>query len=236
MATLDDLIAHVHALHPDGDALAELSEAMVLAQRLNEQADHLIGHFVDRARRSGASWTAIGESMGVTKQAAQKRFVPGAQDEPRAADASLFQRFTERARHAIELAQKRARELHSPRIDTQHVLLGLMGLREGLAAQALERQGVTRQAVEDAIAAAGAPTTDDVPDAIPFAPAAKKVVQLAVREALLLGHDFVGTEHLLLAILTEGEGTGATVLADLGVSYDTTRAWVQETIAAALRA
>jgi ATP-dependent Clp protease ATP-binding subunit ClpA len=235
MVSLDDLIAHVHSLHPDGDALAELREAMVLAQRLNEQSDHLIGHFVDRARRSGASWTAIGESMGVTKQAAQKRFVPNAQDEPRAADASLFQRFTPRARHAIEIAQAKARELHSPRIDTQHVLLGLVGMREGLAVQALERQGVTPEAVEEAVAAAGAPTGDDVPEAIPFAPAAKKVVQLAVREALLLGHDFVGTEHLLLALLSEEDGIAASVLGELGVRYDTTRDWVQETIAAALR-
>src|SRR5262249_9382170 len=92
--SLDELIAYVHTAHPDGDALAQLSEAMEIGRRLNEHADHLIGHFVDQARRSGASWTAIGESMGVTKQAAQKRFVPGPGDEPTSADATLFQRFT----------------------------------------------------------------------------------------------------------------------------------------------
>src|ERR1700742_71734 len=113
---LSELISYVHVLHPDGDELAQLSEAMVIAQRMNENADHLIGHFVDQARAAGASWTAIGESMGVTKQAAQKRFVPRMQDEPRAADATLFQRFTPRARQSITAAQHEARMLKNDHI------------------------------------------------------------------------------------------------------------------------
>ena len=75
-ARLDDLIDHVIGAVPDADPLARLSTAVLTAQQLGDIADHLIGHFVDQARRAGASWTEIGESMGVTKQAAQKRFVP----------------------------------------------------------------------------------------------------------------------------------------------------------------
>ena len=73
---LDNLIAYVKALHPEGGPLGNLSDAMVVSARLDEQSDALIGYFVDQARRAGASWSQIGSSMGVSKQAAQKRFVP----------------------------------------------------------------------------------------------------------------------------------------------------------------
>src|ERR1700735_1956774 len=97
-ARLDDLIEAITNVH--SDALDQLSDAVLVADHLGEVADHLIGHFVDQARRSGASWTDIGRSMGVTKQAAQKRFVL------RAATTTLdpnggFERFTPRARHAV---------------------------------------------------------------------------------------------------------------------------------------
>jgi len=228
--SLDELIAYVHDLHPEEDALARLSEAMLVAQRLNEHGDHLIGHFVDQARRSGASWTAIGESMGVTKQAAQKRFVPGAQDEPRAADAELFQRFTPRARHAIATAQEEAQRLRNAQLGTEHLLLGLMRERKGIAARVLKRQDVTEDQVRAAVAAAGAPTSDEVPDRVPFAPRAKKAIQLAVREALQLGHNYVGTEHLLLGLLSEGEGVGADVLRGLGVREDAVREAIKDVL------
>ena len=93
---LDDLIAAVHAAHPEGDALTRLSDAVLVADQLTDNADHLVGHFVDQARRAGASWTEIGRSMGVTKQAAQKRFVPRpTSDVP---DTGNWARFTDRAR------------------------------------------------------------------------------------------------------------------------------------------
>ena len=226
--SLDELIAYVHTVHPEDDALARLREAMLISQRLNEHADHLIGHFVDQARRSGASWTAIGESMGVTKQAAQKRFVPGAQDEPRGADAAMFERFTPRARHSIATAQKEALKLRSPQIGTEHFLLGLMSQRKGLAARALKAQGVTEERVRAAVTAAAAPTGDDLPEQIPFAPRAKKAIQLAVREALQLGHNYVGTEHLLLALFGEDDGVAAGVLRELGASEEAAREWVKD--------
>src|SRR5688572_24884441 len=104
---LDNLIDAITKVHPD-NSLDQLSDAVLAADHLGEVADHLIGHFVDQARRSGASWTDIGRSMGVTKQAAQKRFVPKG-DTP-ALDASQgFSRYTDRARKVVVAAQDEAR-------------------------------------------------------------------------------------------------------------------------------
>src|SRR5919112_2359846 len=94
---LDDLIQAITRVH--SDPLEQLSDAVLAGEHLGEVADHLIGHFVDQARRSGASWTEIGRSMGVSKQAAQKRFVPKAGDEPGDLDPQGFGRFTPRARN-----------------------------------------------------------------------------------------------------------------------------------------
>src|SRR6476660_1364208 len=104
---LDDLIQAIKAKHDD-DALAQLSDAVSLAEHLGEVSDHLIGHFVDQARRSGASWTDIGQSMGVTKQAAQKRFVPKVDEGP--AGPGRLSQFTPRARRAISSAQAYAQQ------------------------------------------------------------------------------------------------------------------------------
>src|SRR3954452_9196394 len=104
---LDDLIATITEGHPD--ALDQLSAAVLTADHLGEVADHLIGHFVDQARRSGASWTEIGRSMGVTKQAAQKRFVPragGAASEWEPGER--LSRFTARPRHVVAAAHDEA--------------------------------------------------------------------------------------------------------------------------------
>src|SRR3954463_16379813 len=95
---LDDLIEAIKKAH--SDALEQLSGAVIVADHIGELADHLIGHFVDQARRSGASWTDIGRSMGVSKQAAQKRFVPKTPSEPSGMDpGGGFGRFTDRARN-----------------------------------------------------------------------------------------------------------------------------------------
>ena len=106
-------------------------------------ADHLIGHFVDQARRSGASWTDIGRSMGVTKQAAQKRFVP---KEP----PQDFGRFTPRARNVVVAAQEEARAAGNTEIRPEHLVLGLLTEPEGLAVRALVAQGVAAEAVRQA--------------------------------------------------------------------------------------
>ena len=203
---LDDLIAGVEGAH--SDPLDRVASAVLVGEALGETADHLIGHFVDRARRAGASWTDIGRSMGVSKQAVQKRFV-------RKDPAQDFTRFTPRARNAVVAAQNEARAAGNGEIGPEHLVLGLLAAPEGLAVLALANQGVTVDALRDAATAALRPASDDLPALIPFDGRAKKALELTFREALRLGHDFVGTEHILLALLEVEGGTG--LLSGLGV-------------------
>ncbi|WP_435154426.1 Clp protease N-terminal domain-containing protein [Amycolatopsis sacchari] len=215
---LDDLIDSVKNQHPEADALQQLSDAVLLAEQVGEVADHLIGHFVDQARRSGASWAEIGTSMGVTKQAAQKRFVP--KEFTAASAESQFSRFTERARRAVVNAEKAARGVGNEEISPLHLLLGVIGEREGLAAKAVETLGVRPADIGERVNALLPPGVDDLPVHIPFSGASRKALELTVREALRLGHNYVGTEHILLGLLEQGEGPAFDLLTELGVTKD----------------
>ncbi|GIJ19963.1 Clp protease N-terminal domain-containing protein [Micromonospora lutea] len=206
---LDDLIQAIKRAH--SDALDQLSDAVMVADHIGEVADHLIGHFVDQARRSGASWTEIGRSMGVSKQAAQKRFVAGTMDPQEG-----FQRFTPRARNVVMASQNEAKAAGNAEITPVHLVLGLLAEPEGLAAQALAACGVSVEAVREAATAALPPSSDEVPDLIPYDTAGKKALELTFREALRLGHNYIGTEHILLALLEQENGEG--VLTGLGVN------------------
>ncbi|MGP3688838.1 Clp protease N-terminal domain-containing protein [Streptomyces sp. IBSNAI002] len=229
---LDDLIEAIKKVHTD--TLEQLSGAVVAAEALGDVADHLIGHFVDQARRSGASWTDIGRSMGVTRQAAQKRFVPKAdkEGEPSLDPSQGFGRFTPRARNVVVVAQNEARAAGNTEIRTEHLVLGLLSEPEGLAALALTAQGVAADAVRAAATAALPPAAADVPDLVPFDASAKKALELTFREALRLGHGYVGTEHLLLALLELEHGEG--LLSGLGADKDAVEAAVTEALAAVL--
>lgn len=226
---LDDLIRAITSTHPD--TLDRLSNAMVLADHLGEVADHLIGHFVDQARRSGASWADIGRSMGVTKQAAQKKFVPKAPDEKPMDASQGFGRFTPRARNVVVVSQNEAHRLGSTEISPAHLVLGLLAEPESLGYRFLCAGGQSADAIRDAALAAAEPTVDRDADRgplIPFDAAAKKALELTFREALRLGHDYVGTEHILLALLENENGDG--LLASLGVE----KARVEADLVAAL--
>ena len=213
---LDDLIEGIKLAQPD-DVLRQLSEAVVVAGHMSEVADHLIGHFVDQARRSGASWTDIGQSMGVTKQAAQKRFVskPG---DPAMDPNAGFARFTPRARTVVMASMEEARRAGNPEIQPEHLVLGLLAEPEGLAAHAIVAKGVALDAVRRVATAALPPAADEVPALIPYTAAARKSLELTFREALRLGHNYIGTEHLLLALLEQEDGSG--VLSGLGLNKD----------------
>ncbi|SFM87673.1 Clp amino terminal domain-containing protein, pathogenicity island component [Pseudonocardia ammonioxydans] len=227
IARLDDLIAAITGVHDD--PLDQLTDAVLAEDHLGEVADHLIGHFVDRARRSGASWTDIGRSMGVSKQAAQKRFVPKA-DEPIDPEDG-FKKFTPRARNVVVVAQREAREAGNDRITPAHLALGLMADPQSLAVVLLEPQGVTADAVRQAATAVLPERTEQVPDLIPFDAAAKKALELTFRQALRLGHNYVGTEHVLLALLEQEDGEG--VLSGLGVDGPRAEAAVVRALAGA---
>ncbi|MEV6680269.1 Clp protease N-terminal domain-containing protein [Streptomyces erythrochromogenes] len=229
---LDDLIEAINKVHTD--PLEQLSGAVVAAEALGDVADHLIGHFVDQARRSGASWTDIGRSMGVTRQAAQKRFVPKADKEGAGAlDPNAgFGRFTPRARNVVVTAQNEARAAGNTEIRTEHLVLGLMAEADGLAGLVLRAQEVSPDDVRAAAAAALPPAQDELPALVPFDASAKKALELTFREALRLGHDFVGTEHILLALLELENGEG--LLSGLGLDKAAAEATVNEALAAVL--
>ncbi len=170
---LDDLIEAIKKVH--SDPLEQLTDAVIAADHLGEVADHLIGHFVDQARRSGASWTAIGASMGVTKQAAQKRFVPKDPGQPADLDPGQgFSRFTERARNVVVASQNEARAAGNDQISTGHLILGLLTEPEALAAAAIIAQGVPLEDVRQAVTAALPPAAGEVPAAHPVRPAGAK--------------------------------------------------------------
>ncbi len=128
----------------------------------------------------------------------------------------MFERFTNRARHAVVLAQEEARRLQHNYIGTEHVLLGLLGEPEGVAARALQRFGVTRDGMREEVEAIVGTGSGHVSGHIPFTPRAKKTLELALREALQLHHNYIGTEHILLGVIREGEGVGAQVLRQHG--------------------
>ncbi len=219
---LDALIDAIAKTHDD--ALERLSAAVLTADALGEVADHLIGHFVDQARRSGASWTDIGRSMGVTKQAAQKRFVASPPD-PREG----FSRFTDAARSVVVTAQNEARAAGNDTITPAHLLLGLVADAADPAAAALAAQGATTDAVRAAATAALPAGAAEPPELVPFDAAAKKALELTFREALRLGHDSIGTGHILLALLEEEDGNG--LLAGLGVTKPATEPHVVAALA-----
>ncbi|WP_299538790.1 Clp protease N-terminal domain-containing protein [uncultured Streptomyces sp.] len=204
---LDDLIEGIK--NAEADPLAQLSGAVVAADHLGEMADHLIGHFVDQARRSGASWTDIGRSMGVTRQAAQKRFVTKKGEEASELDPSQgFGRFTPRARNVVVAASNEAQAARSPEVGAAHLVLGLLAEPDALAAKAIAAQGVTPEAVREAATAVLPPPADELPALVPYDAGARKVLELTLREALRLGHNYVGTEHILLALLELEDGDG----------------------------
>ncbi|MCA1708467.1 MAG: AAA family ATPase, partial [Actinobacteria bacterium] len=135
----------------------------------------------------------------------------------------MFERFTDRARRVVVLAQEEARLLNHNYIGTEHILLGLIHEGEGVAAKALESLGISlekvRQQVEEIIGAGQSPPSGH----IPFTPRAKKVLELSLREALQLGHNYIGTEHILLGLIREGEGVAAQVLVKLGADLGRVR-------------
>ncbi|MEV5642195.1 Clp protease N-terminal domain-containing protein [Streptomyces flaveolus] len=227
---LDELINAIKKAH--AEPLEQLQDAVIAGEHLGEVADHLIGHFVDQARRSGASWTDIGRRMGVTRQAAQKRFVP---KESADLDASQgFSRYTPRARNAVMAAHNEAVAAGATEGLPEHLLLGVLTERDGLAAKAITQQGVPLDAVREAATAVLPPAADEVPELVPYGPAAKKVLELTFREALRLGHNYIGTEHILLALLEHEHGEG--VLSGLGIGKEAIERYVTETVSQFLRA
>ena len=235
---LDNLIAYVRALHPDGSPLDRLSDAMEVAARLDEQSDALIGHFVDQARASGASWSQIGASMGVSKQAAQKRFVGRADLASLVSEPERFSRFTPRARNVLAAAARaadaQARE-GSADIEAGHLVAGLFSEPEGVAAKIFVRAGLEPDRVCTALGVVPAPPVlpasggadSESLSNLRFADSSAAALRGTLKAALRLGHNYIGTEHILLGVLF-ADGDAAETLAGLGLDPATAEAHLTE--------
>jgi ATP-dependent Clp protease ATP-binding subunit ClpC len=135
----------------------------------------------------------------------------------------VFERFTERARQVVILAREEAWALNHNYIGTEHMLLGLLGVEEGFAAHVLSSLDITAEVVRAQVVVIVGEGVDDVTDQIPFTPRAKKVMELALREGLSLGQNYVGTEHLLLGLARENDGVGVRILREFGVDAEKVR-------------
>jgi Clp amino terminal domain, pathogenicity island component len=231
--SLDELITYVKTLTPEGGPLDNLSDAVSVGAGLDETSDALIGHFVDQARRAGSSWSQIGASMGVSKQAAQKRFV--AQWE-----SAEFSRFTQRSRNVLAAAARIAAGAGAATIDASHLAAGLLSEPDGLAAKVIHGAGLTDEQVLTALglepAAAGEGGSggeEAAPEALRrlrFTEEGRAAIRGAVVTALNLGHNYIGTEHLLLGIL-HAKGDAGQILIGLGLTAGLTRSSLAEEFA-----
>jgi hypothetical protein len=207
------------------DPLGRVSSAAALKDQIEGLADDLLDHFVKAARKQGCTWTQIGDALGVTRQAAQQRH--GGLLDRLLKERRTFNRFTERARTAVTEAQAAARARNHGRVGTEHVLLGLYaGDDANVAVTALARLGVERAAIERLVDERVERGATPVRGHLPFSPHAKKTLELALREALALGHNYIGTEHIVLALRRVDEGAAGQILGELGVSYADLRATI----------
>lgn len=232
--SLDTLITFVRAIHPGGDALEALSDAMRVSGRVQDQADALIGYFVDQARRDGASWSQIGESMGVTKQAAQQRRARWG--EP-TAGGRLFERFAPRARNSLVVSRQLAADDEAAtETEPRHIVGALLSEPDGVAARAIHALGLTDQAVLDAlrlppIVPLATDASAEQTRTLQFGTDAKQLIARALDIALHFGHNYIGTEHLLLSAVTEGPASAD--LVTLGLDSARLRPLIESQIAAA---
>jgi Clp amino terminal domain, pathogenicity island component len=241
--SLQDLIDTVRRDTATDSPIDQLVTAASTVADLEDTSDALLGHFVDRCRREGRSWSEISAALGVTKQAVHKRFAAGLADRIiQATPEPTFERFTQRARHVVSAARELAGRYGHRQAGSEHLLLAQFEEREGIAAIALTAMGVSAESVRTAmLARRGAGTTqsaDPAGAADPEWPAAAGSVdtspdgRLALRNALVialeLGHNYIGTEHLLLGLYLQADSPAAVILAEAGASEAETRTRVLE--------
>ncbi|MEX2586488.1 MAG: Clp protease N-terminal domain-containing protein [Actinomycetota bacterium] len=240
--TLQDLIEVVRRRAGPGNELDRVQEAGGLAGDVGMLTEQLLDYFVQDARRAGLSWSQIGERLGVTKQGAQQRFTDhdrGPADlsdqliglglppleEPKVRGSGgllrkvtggpTVRRFTQAGRQTIAAAHEEARRLGSDFVGTEHLLLGLLQEQGGLAARALHAVGVDLDAVAAKVVPVSRSGANLESAPLLLASGSTEALQTAMREALRLGHHYIGTEHILLGLLA-GQNAATDLLADLG--------------------
>lgn len=217
--TLDDLIRLVQADSPSDSPLDQLATAATTINTLNATGDAALGHFVDKSRGAGHTWTEISNVLGVTKQAVHKRFT----------GTPTFERFTDRARNVLQASRTEADRLGHTYIGTEHLLLAQFAEPESVAVKILEKRKITRKAVEEAVVGKTPKGTGPISDAA-YTPRLKHMLEAAVNEAINMGHNYIGTEHMLLAFYQEPNSIGTQVLTELGADEESIRADVIEAL------
>lgn len=255
--SLEELIGAVNEQSGSDDRLERLATAVLVSEEVTALADALLNHFVQEARENGASWSQVGDALGVTKQGAQQRFcvrpselrlgklrelkIPQAARRLTLVSArSLLEQsrgpiaaFTPRAKRAVLHAAEEAARLCHDYVGTEHLLLGILRDRRCLAVRVLRALEVSPQELRDAVlelVGPGDPKTEGEQASLPFTPRARKVLMHALREAAREGHDHVGTEHLLVGLVAEGHGIGGQVLLEAGVDVETLREKVRQEV------
>lgn len=253
--TLQELIDTVREDAGSDQPLDQLVAAAAAAADLEETTDALLGYFVDRCRRDGRSWSEISNALGVTKQAVHKRFASAlAAHIIAATPAPTFERFTDRARHVVAASRQAALSLGADAVGAGHLLLALFAEPEGIAGRTLAAMNVTEDSVRAALLIArdrehadaqdeGQGVAQDQPagdqvaaeqagqaaDPIPrYADDAKLALQDALTVALEFGHNYIGTEHLLLGLYRNSDSTAAWILGEAGALESTARTHVTE--------
>ncbi|HEX2403606.1 MAG TPA: Clp protease N-terminal domain-containing protein, partial [Acidimicrobiia bacterium] len=201
LPSLDDLIDLVERTTRDADPLRQLTDSVLLSGRISDLGDELIGLFVERARSSGATWEEIGECMGVSKQAAQKRFTMRG---PGRRGGFFLTRLAEEARHVVHRAVMHAREAGSAQVGTEHLVLSLVDDSKSLAYRAIVALDGSVEEIRSAAQADRESAGRSLGGGhLPFSIDAKKVLELALREAIRSGDRRIRTEHILLGILRD---------------------------------
>jgi hypothetical protein len=225
----------------DEEILREATEARDRLIALQHDVDRVRSeyhHAIRRLHAGGASMREIAEALGLSHQRVHQ-IVDETSRVPRQRRLmrvrprlSRFDRFTDPARDVVVLAQEEARALRHNYLGTEHILLALLAVEEGVAAEALRALGVHLDAARGVVREIIGEGEADPPAQLPFTPRSKKTLELALREALKLGHSYIGTEHLLLAVSSQEEGVAAQVLRRLGVDDEHLRAEVERALAA----
>jgi hypothetical protein len=230
--TLDELIDRTRAEATSSEPIDVLASAAGRQQELADLGDQLLDHFVQEARTSGCSWAQIGGALGVTKQAAQQRHSAERGLFSRLKGAvggtvsGKFARFSQDARSAVVRAQEEARQFCHDQIGPEHLLLGVAAQTGTIGANALREVGADADRLRAAVEEIDGRGSRMPSGHIRFAPQAKKLLELALRQSIHLGHNYIGTEHIVLGVITDGTGRAVQVLRHCGVPLDDLRAAV----------
>jgi hypothetical protein len=234
---LAQLITIVESQTKAGDALDRITAAEALVADLDRLGDRVIGYFVEQARAEGHSWSDIGAHLGVSRQAAQQRYTPRWSSLTLAdlAQAGALTQLTPRTRDCLQQAEGHARRLRHDAIGAEHILLAILENPDTLAVKALRETGADVDAIRTRLEAQLVPGTADSPAAIPVSPQGRRCFGAAVSQALELGHNYIGTEHLLLGLLGDKQSAASQILTEHGADLTASRAAVRELLSAYLR-